>query len=78
MFRLIVSIAASNKRALLIPLLENRVYGIAAPSITALISAAVLRYSPSLSPGIGRRRLLRLLETYSFSTEASPHLPTHL
>lgn len=42
MFGLIVSVAASNKSVLLISLLGNRVYGIVAPPVTALISAAVL------------------------------------
>ena len=42
MFGLIVSVAASNKSALLISLLNNRVYDIVAPPVAALISAAVL------------------------------------
>ena len=42
MFGLIVSVAASNKSALLISLLGNRVYGIVPPPVTALISAGVL------------------------------------
>jgi len=54
------------------------VYGLVAPPVAALISAAVVRSLPSLSPGIGGRRRLRPLETCSFSVEASPHLPAHL
>lgn len=41
-FGLIVSFAASNRRALLIFLLGNRVYGLVAPPVNALISAAVV------------------------------------
>jgi len=42
MFGLIVSVAASNKSALLIFLSGNRVYGLVAPPVAALISAAVV------------------------------------
>jgi len=42
MFGLIVSVAASNKSALLIFLTGNRVYGFVAPPVAALISAAVV------------------------------------
>ena len=42
MFGLIVSVAASNKSVLLIPLLGNRVYGLVAPPVTALIPVAVV------------------------------------
>ena len=41
-FGLIVSVAASNKSTSLIFLLGNRIYGIVAPPITALISAAIV------------------------------------
>lgn len=42
MFRLIVSVAASNTSVLLIYIQGNCVYGIIAPPVAALISAAVL------------------------------------
>lgn len=78
MFRLIVSAAISNKSALLILFIGNRVYGLVTYPVAARISAAVVRSLPLLLLSVSGRRRLYPLETCPFLVETSPYLPAYL